>query len=175
MRDRSRSELSQFKPRVIIFWLIAALLLVSSGWTHWKYGVNGIGVFGSYASVLGLIVTFYVAEWVGRVRDRYAVRVTMMQNFERFRSAVSRFEQASAASEIRAIAGELEPLICELRVHLNPDVGVESLLTSLKELMETQGSRDVQNAKTCIPPLLRQFTEYVKIHRDKDEWRRDHA
>ncbi len=163
------------KYREYAFWVVVVLLLFGSPIVHWKWGTEGIGVFGSYASVLGLIVTFYVAESVRKVRDRYAARVTLMQNFERFRRAVSRFEQASAASEIRAIAGELDPLICELRVHLATGVSVESLLTSLKELMEIQDSRDVKNAKTCIPPLLRQFTEHVEIHRNKDEWRRDHA
>ena len=151
------------------------MLLVGSALVHWKWGINGLGVYGSYASVVGLVVTFYVAESVASVRDRYTARVTLMQNFERFRTATRRFEEASIATEIQAIAGEIDPLIRELRVHLGASVSVESLLSSLQELMDCRTARAVQNAKTGIPQLLRQFLQHVEIHRDKDEWRRDHA
>lgn len=161
--------------RAKAFWLVALLLLGGSVLVHWKWGADGIGVFGSYASVIGLIVTFYVAESVRSVRDRYTARVTFMQNFESFKTVTGRFEQSIDTNEIRAIAGELEPLIRVLRIPLSEDVRVELLLESLKELMDSRTSRDVQNAKAGVTPLLRQFSQHVKIQRDKDEWRRDHA
>lgn len=161
--------------RTSIFWSFSILLLAGSAWVHWRYGSEGIGVFGSYASVLGLIVTFYVAESVRKVRDRYTVRITLMQNFERLKSGIRRFEEASKANEIQAIAGEIYPLIEDLGVHLPHDVRIESVLASLQELKDCRTAQSVQNTKLGIPAMLRHFATQVEIHRDKDEWRRDHA
>ncbi len=166
--------MSQFKPRVIFFWLLAALLLASSGWVHWNYGVNGIGVFGSYASVFGLILTFYVAESVRSMRSRYTTRVTSMQTFERLSAAIRDFDEASKAVEFQPIAGKLVPLGKELSVHLPKDESVESLLTSLRDLMNSE-PRLARSLKTNVHTQLRSFQSQVEIQRNKDEWRRDDA
>ncbi len=168
------SELSQFKPRVILFWLGAALLLASSGWVHWKYSVNGIGVFGSYASVFGLILTFYVAESVRSVRGRYTACVTSMQTFERLSAAIRDFDEASKANDFQPIAGQLVPLVKELSVHLFKDESVESLLTSLRDLMNSE-IRNARFLKARVHTQLRSFQSQVEIQRNKDEWRRDDA
>ncbi len=108
--------MSQFKPRVIFFWLMAALLLASSGWVHWNYDVNGIGVFGSYASVFGLILTFYVAESVRSVRSRYTTRVTSMQTFERLSAAIRDFDEAtnSTVRSRHLIASDIPDMGCDI-------------------------------------------------------------
>ena len=173
-RKQESSELSHIKPRVIFFWVMAALVLASSGWVHWKFGVNGIGIFGSYASVFGLIVTFYVAESVRSVRSRYTVRVTLMQTFERFSAAVRDFDEATKAVEIQPLAGRLVPLVQELSVHLSTDESVESLLTSLRDLMNCE-IRSARFMKAKVHTKLRSFQSQVEIQRNKDEWRRDDA
>ena len=166
--------MSQAKPRVIIFWLLAALVLVSSGWVHWSFGVDGISVFGSYASVLGLIVTFYVAQSVRSVRDQYAVRGTLMQTFERFSAAIRDFDEASKAVEFQPIAGQVVPLVKEPSVHLSKGESVESPLNSLRRIMSCE-PRVAQSIKVGVVSQLRSLHSRIEIQLTKDEWRRHNA
>lgn len=166
--------MSQAKPRVIAFWLVATLVLLGSGWAHWSFGDKGIGVFGSYASVFGLIVTFYVAESVRSVRGRYTHRVTSMQTFERFCAAIQDFDEATKAVEFQPLAGRLVPLVQELSVHISSDESVESLVTSLRDLMNCE-IRSARFLKPRVHTKLRSFQSQIEIQRNKDEWRRDDA
>ena len=164
--------MTQPKTGMYVIYLIAALLLAASGGAHWKYGINGIGVFGSYASVIGLIVTFYVAESVRSVRGRYSIRVTLMQNFERLRTAVREFEEASKAVDFQAIAASLGPLVKELSLHLPHEDSVQSLQSSLRELTQCE-PRIAQSMKPQVAFQLRTLQSQIEIQRTKDEWRRD--
>lgn len=160
--------------RTKIFWVVALLLLIGSGLVHWKWGTNGIGVLGSYASVVGLIVTFYVAESVRSVRDRYAARFTWLQNFERFRALVDEFTDAGKAIDLQGIAGALMPLVIELGVHFHQDASVESLKKQLTDLIRSD-ARGVLAMKPGVIAQLRALQSQLEIQQGKDEARRDNA
>ena len=160
--------------RTILFWLMTILLLVGSVCVHWRFGNEGVGVFGSYASVLGLIVTFYVAESVRKVRDRYTIRGTHTQLFERFQHTIQEFNKTKKAAEYQLIAGTLLPLIKELSVHLPSEESIQSLLSGLQKFMSCE-ARLAKSMKAGIASELQSFKSLIEIQRSKAEWRRDDA
>ncbi len=156
----------------IAFWAVSVLLVAGTGGVHWHWGVNGISVFGSYASVIGLILTVSVLVSVRQLKQEYVDRYTHKQNFERYRKAVAEFERATKAMEYRSLAGEICPLVKELGVHFPDDEGVESLLRQLNECMGCQDAIAAKGIANGLRAKLKFFLSQVTIHLEKIDWRR---
>lgn len=165
----------KIRPITFVFWPLSILAVAGSIWVHWRWKDAGIGVVGSYASVIGLILTGYVAVSVRQVKQRYVDRISQMQNFERYRKAVAEFEKATKAMEYQSLAGEICPLVKELGVHFPNDASVESLLRELIVCMNCQDATKAKGIANDVRTKLRFFLCQVTIHREKDDWRRDNG
>ena len=109
----------------IAFWTLSILAIAGSIWVHWRWKDAGIGVVGSYASVIGLILTGYVAVSVRQVKERYVRRHMLDSMCRQLAARVAEFGVETTADGLRNIAGSILPLMEEACLHLPAGKPVE--------------------------------------------------
>ena len=161
------------KVAATTFWIVSALLLVGTFAVHWRWSVDGLGVVGSYASVVGLILTIYVAVSVRQVRERYVRRIHLDNNYRKLAEAIGQFDSDRKTERaIRNLAATILPLMDEVRLHLPKGMAVECPTEELKELSDCSDERLVKPKAKELRPKLKTFQTQVNIHREKEDWGR---
>lgn len=128
---------------------------------------------GSYASVIGLILTVYVAVSVTEIRERYVRRIHLDNNFRKLAEAIGQFDSEKKTEKvIRNLAATILPLMDEVRLHLPGGMAVEYPTAELKELSDCSDERLVKAKAKELRPKLRTFQTQVNIHREKEDWGR---
>jgi hypothetical protein len=88
-------------------------------------GYNGFGVWGTIASVLGLMLTLNVAQAVWRIEQRYVARILLDQALERLRTIKKKLGNAAKSNRVGEIRGCLQSwrsIAAELRRHYPAEV-----------------------------------------------------
>lgn len=83
-------------------------------------GYNGLGVWGTIASVVGLTLTLNVAQAVWRIERRYVARILLDQGLERLRTIRKKLRAAARSKRVDEIRGCLQSwrsIAAELRRH----------------------------------------------------------
>ena len=157
----------------IAFWTLSILAIAGSIWVHYVWKDAGIGVVGSYASVVGLILTGYVAVSVRQVKQRYVRRILLDSTFRTLSDRIAEFEDGTTAAELRNLAASISQLLTEVSLHLPHDETIESPVEDLKSLFETQdGSKVIAGAKV-VRPKLAAVVQRIEVLKLKEDWWRD--
>ena len=157
----------------IAFWTLSILAIAGSIGVHYVWKEAGIGVVGSYASVVGLILTGYVAVSVRQVKQRYVRRILLDSNFRTLSDKIAEFGEESTADGLRILAASISQLLKEVSLHLPHGVSVELPIEDLKSLSEIRDGRAVLPAAKTVRPKLSAVVQAIEILRVKDDWGRD--
>ena len=158
----------------IVFWTLSILVIAGSIWVHYVWKEAGIGVVGSYASVVGLILTGYVAVSVRQVKQRYVRRILLDSNFRKLSDKIAEFGVEEArADELRNLSASICQILREVSLHLPHGVSVELPIEDLKSLSEIRDGRAVLPAAKAVRPKLSAVVQAIEILREKDDWGRD--
>lgn len=113
-------------------------------------GYNGLGVWGTIASVVGLILTLNVAQAVWRIERKYVARILLDQGLERLRAIKKKLRAAARSKRVDEIRGCLQSwrsIAAELRRHYPEEesitqdhLEIEAILLESDDRIATQAA-----------------------------------
>lgn len=146
-----------FRNPDIVIPLAAAVvggLALFIGW--WQGGESGFGVASGVVSVLGLMVSAFVARSIWTIRDTSRLMLSRHRSLRRVESLVAAIEQAienKEQLELRRHLGTLGAILSTLPL---PDVtaaDIESLQVLLSQVPQTDDRSILKLAKQLCSPL----------------------
>ena len=138
--------------------------------------VDWLGVWGSLASILGLLLTMYVAWAVRGIRDRYTRRAMLDSCLRRLRDAHRELQSSIANANIDAAMGaasRIKAVREQVHLHLPPEKSVEWNDEELNQLMQCDDRRKVISRARPVAALTQHWITQIELLIEEANWRRD--
>ncbi len=162
----------------IAFWTLTAIAVTAVlSWVHWRWRWMDqiLGVLGSYASLVGLVMTWYVAVTVRQVKQRYVRRILLDKTFRILMERIEEFEAETTAAGLRSQAAQIFQILKEVRLHLSHDEDIQSLLMVLSDFSGTKSSPQVIADAKVVRPKLTAIAQRIELLLQKEDWGRDNG
>lgn len=136
--------------------------------------MNAINSIGSICSIIGLVVTAYVAWTIRKIEIAYVTHALVQECLSKLKASLKNMKQAMGRSDESALRQELQKcrvIISESRVFGENDTETANTVGEIEQLMSFQGSQFLNTAANVVALISGHFVR-LELQRTKSQWSR---